>query len=67
MDWKTYETLGLNRSMSDAPGIIIDLRGNPGGFDGVGKGLAGFFLDKKTSLGTSRSPNPRRSMSCGDR
>ena len=43
------------RSMSDAPGIIIDLRGNPGGFDGVGKGLAGFFLDKKTSLGTSRS------------
>lgn len=43
------------RSMSDAPGIIIDLRGNPGGFDGVGKGLAGLFLDKKTTLGTSRS------------
>ncbi|HKC65335.1 MAG TPA: S41 family peptidase, partial [Pyrinomonadaceae bacterium] len=43
------------RSMSDAHGIIIDLRGNPGGFDGVGQGLAGLLLDKKTTLGTSRS------------
>src|SRR5205085_1249389 len=43
------------RSMSDAPGIIIDLRGNPGGFDGVGQGLAGLLLDKKTSLGISHS------------
>ncbi|HEX8843273.1 MAG TPA: S41 family peptidase [Pyrinomonadaceae bacterium] len=42
------------RSMSDAPGIIIDLRGNPGGFDGVGQGLAGLLLDKKTVLGMSR-------------
>src|SRR5947209_219659 len=43
------------RSMSDAPGIILDLRGNPGGFDGVGQGLAGLLLDKKIILGTSRS------------
>ncbi|HEX8890699.1 MAG TPA: S41 family peptidase [Pyrinomonadaceae bacterium] len=43
------------RSMEDAPGIIIDLRGNPGGFDGVGQGLAGLFLDKQVSLGKSRS------------
>jgi carboxyl-terminal processing protease len=43
------------RSMSDAPGIIIDLRGNPGGFDGVGQGLAGLLVDKQVSLGTSRS------------
>ncbi len=41
--------------MRDAPGIIIDLRGNSGGFDGVGQGLAGLLLDKKISLGMSRS------------
>lgn len=42
------------RSMSDAPGIIIDLRGNPGGFDGVGQGLAGLLLNQQTVLGVSR-------------
>jgi carboxyl-terminal processing protease len=42
------------RSMVDAPGLIIDLRGNPGGFDGVGQGLAGLLFDKQTTLGTSR-------------
>ena len=42
------------RSMSDAPGLVIDLRGNPGGFDGVGQGLAGLLLDKETTLGMSR-------------
>jgi carboxyl-terminal processing protease len=43
------------RSMTDAPGLIIDLRGNPGGFDGVGQGLAGLLFDKQITLGMSRA------------
>jgi carboxyl-terminal processing protease len=39
------------RSMSDAPGIIIDLRGNPGGFGAMANGLAGLIETKQTSLG----------------
>jgi len=43
------------RSMQDAPGIIFDLRGNPGGFGGMASGIAGFLTDKQTSLGTMKS------------
>lgn len=39
------------RSMSDAPGIIIDLRGNPGGLGSMANGLAGLLETKQTSLG----------------
>jgi carboxyl-terminal processing protease len=42
------------RSMSDAPGIIIDLRGNPGGFGGMSNGMAGLMETKQTSLGRMR-------------
>ena len=39
------------RQMSDAPGIIIDLRGNPGGVGGMAAGIAGVLESKQTSLG----------------
>jgi carboxyl-terminal processing protease len=42
------------RKMSDAPGIIIDLRGNPGGVGGMATGLAGLLESKPTSLGVMR-------------
>ncbi|MEO8072844.1 MAG: S41 family peptidase [Acidobacteriota bacterium] len=37
-------------SMKDAPGIIIDLRGNSGGEDQVAINLAGMLFDKQTQL-----------------
>jgi carboxyl-terminal processing protease len=40
------------RGMSDAPGIIIDLRGNPGGLGVMANGIAGLLEAKQTSLGT---------------
>ena len=40
------------RSMSDAPGIIIDLRGNPGGVGVIANGMAGLLHSKPASLGT---------------
>jgi carboxyl-terminal processing protease len=49
------------RGMSDARGIIIDLRGNPGGVGGMAPGIAGVLTEKPTSLGTmtTRSSNNR--------
>jgi carboxyl-terminal processing protease len=38
--------------MKDAPGMIIDLRGNPGGFGGMATGTAGLLETRQTSLGT---------------
>jgi carboxyl-terminal processing protease len=38
--------------MTDAPGIIIDLRGNPGGLGGMASGIAGVLEKERTSLGT---------------
>jgi carboxyl-terminal processing protease len=42
------------RSMSDAPGLIFDLRGNPGGIGGMSSGIAGLLLNREGSLGTMR-------------
>ncbi len=43
------------RSMKDAGGIIIDLRGNPGGIGGMAPGIAGLLSDQQISLGTMKS------------
>ncbi|HYL99378.1 MAG TPA: S41 family peptidase [Blastocatellia bacterium] len=39
------------RSMSNAPGIIFDLRGNPGGLGALASGIAGLLETSDTSLG----------------
>lgn len=43
------------RSMKDAPGIIFDLRGNPGGIGGMAPGIAGYLTDRQFSLGTMKT------------
>lgn len=40
------------RSFGRAPGLIIDLRGNPGGLGGMAMGLGGLLLQEQVSLGT---------------
>lgn len=38
-------------SFADCKGIILDLRGNPGGIGGMAMGIAGHFVAKETTLG----------------
>jgi carboxyl-terminal processing protease len=40
------------KEMSGAPGIIIDVRGNPGGLGAMASGLAGILETRQVSLGT---------------
>ena len=42
------------REMRDAPGLIIDLRGNPGGIGGMAIGIAGLVEAEQNSLGTMK-------------
>jgi carboxyl-terminal processing protease len=59
----------------NADGMIIDLRGNPGGAGGMAMGVAGHVMDEPKSLGTMRTRdttlefkvNPRRSTPQGER
>ena len=54
--------------MRHADGIVLDLRGNPGGLGGMVMGIGGHFVDENLSLGTMRTresslqfiTNPRR-------
>jgi carboxyl-terminal processing protease len=39
------------KSMGDAPGIIIDLRGNPGGIIGMASGVSGLLMNKPGLVG----------------
>lgn len=40
------------REFSGAKGVIIDLRGNPGGIGGLAPGVAGLLVNERTSLGS---------------
>jgi carboxyl-terminal processing protease len=40
--------------LREASGIVIDLRGNPGGVAAVAQGVAGHFVDETISLGTMK-------------
>ena len=59
--------------LRDCDGIILDLRGNPGGVGAMAMGVAGHFHDGTDSLGTMRTRdatlefkvNPRRSTADG--
>jgi C-terminal processing protease CtpA/Prc len=42
-------------ALQDAPGMIIDLRGNPGGDGGTGRRLAAQFLDGNASFGSLKT------------
>ena len=43
------------REFANSDGIIVDLRGNPGGVGGLAGGFAGLLTDKQVSLGTMAS------------
>jgi carboxyl-terminal processing protease len=44
------------QSFMNAPGVIIDVRGNPGGIAGIAMGMAGWFVEEKNvNMGTMRT------------
>ena len=47
-----FEELALE--LDEADGLLLDLRGNPGGVAALAPGVAGYLLDEKQSLGTLR-------------
>ena len=53
--WMTGASAALDRaidSMRGCDGVVIDLRGNPGGVGAMSMGLAGHFLREPASLGS---------------
>ncbi|HEX2723559.1 MAG TPA: S41 family peptidase [Gemmatimonadaceae bacterium] len=60
-------------SVATCSGVVLDLRGNPGGLGAMVMGFGGYFVDSTLSLGTMRTRqvslrfaiNPRRSRSDG--
>lgn len=53
--WMTGASAALDRaidSMRGCDGVVIDLRGNPGGVGAMAMGLAGHFLREPASLGS---------------
>ncbi|QYO66048.1 S41 family peptidase [Leptolyngbya sp. 7M] len=43
------------RDLSTVSGLVIDLRGNPGGIGAMAPSLAGYLVSEKASLGTMRT------------
>jgi carboxyl-terminal processing protease len=74
--WMTAIDAHLERAVDElrgCRGMVVDLRGNPGGVAGMIMGASGFFLDRADSLGTMRTrastlrfvANPRRATRDG--
>lgn len=56
--WVLPQMLKLRKAMrllSDAEGIVFDLRGNPGGIGSMASALAGLLMEKQSSLGTMKT------------
>jgi carboxyl-terminal processing protease len=53
---------GAIRTMSDAPGLIIDLRGNQGGLLGMIGGLSGLVDPRQISLGSMQTRTGRSDL-----
>jgi carboxyl-terminal processing protease len=75
--WMTALADDFDRAVDavrDCRGVVIDLRGNPGGLGFMVAGVGGHFLDSTVSLGTMRTRggelrfvvNPRRATSRGE-
>jgi carboxyl-terminal processing protease len=75
--WMVPLVARFDRAMDDVrncDGIVIDLRGNPGGIAGMVMGISGHFLNERIALGTMHSrgtslnfvANPRRVDSGGN-
>jgi carboxyl-terminal processing protease len=75
--WMTALADDFDRAVDavrDCKGIVVDLRGNPGGLGFMVSGVGGHFLDTAASLGTMRTRggelrfavNPRRATSRGE-
>lgn len=76
--WLPAAIPALDRAVDElrgADGIVIDLRGNPGGLGGMAPGWAGHFVDRRDTLGTMITRrdrlefviNPRRVNAAGQR
>jgi carboxyl-terminal processing protease len=74
--WMTPLVREFDRAIDglrDCAGIVVDLRGNPGGVAGMLMGIAGHFLDRPVPLGIMKSragelkfvANPRRVSASG--
>jgi carboxyl-terminal processing protease len=74
--WMTPIMPRLEQAMEelkDCQGMIVDVRGNPGGVGALVMGVAGYFMDRSVPLGTMRTRQselrfvsvPRRATSAG--